>query len=105
MIEKDFQKIIDNIKETVGEEVTAKIADNLGILVSDNVNMNEEIVKKDDTIKSLQDDKDRLIKTNGNLLLQVTAGKEDEIIKKEKEEEKKKEPFDFRTVFDENRKF
>lgn len=105
MIEKDFQKEIDKIKEAVGDEVVGKIADTLGILISDNTNMNAELNKKDDTIKNLQDDKDRLIKTNGNLLLQVTAGKEEDIINTNKKKEEKKEYIDFRTAFDEKRKF
>lgn len=106
MTEKDFQKVIDDIRETVGDEVVGKIADNLGILISDNSNMNSELNKKDDTIKSLQDDKDRLIKTNGNLLLQVTAGKEEDIINtNEKKEKEEKKYIDFRTAFDEKRKF
>lgn len=105
MIEKDFQKEIDKIKEAVGDEVVGKIADTLGILISDNTNMNAELNKKDDTIKSLQNDKDTLIKTNGNLLLQVTAGKEEDIINTNKKKEEKKEYIDFRTAFDEKRKF
>ncbi len=105
MTEIDFQKVIDDIKETIGDEVVGKIADNLGILISDNSNMNSELNKKDDTIKSLQDDKDRLIKTNGNLLLQVTAGKEEDIINTNEKKEEKKTYVDFKTAFDEKRKF
>ena len=106
MLEKDFQNEIDKIKTAVGDEVVGKIADTLGILISDNSNMNSELNKKDDTIKILQADKDRLIQTNGNLLLQVTAGKEEDIMNtNEKKEKKEKKYIDFRTAFDEKRKF
>lgn len=106
MLEKDFQTEIDKIKEAVGDEVVGKIADTLGILISDNSNMNSELNKKDDTIKNLEADKDRLIKTNGNLLLQVTAGKEEDIMNtNEKKEKEEKKYIDFRTAFDEKRKF
>ena len=106
MLEKDFQNEIDKIKEAVGDEVVGKIADTLGILISDNSNMNSELNKKDDTIKNLQADKDRLIQTNGNLLLQVTAGKEEDIMNSnEKKEKEEKKYIDFRTAFDEKRKF
>lgn len=106
MLEKDFQNEIDKIKTAVGDEVVGKIADTLGILISDNSNMNSELNKKDDTIKNLQADKDRLIQTNGNLLLQVTAGKEEDIMNtNEKKEKEKKKYIDFRTAFDEKRKF
>lgn len=106
MLEKDFQNEIDKIKTAVGDEVVGKIADTLGILISDNSNMNSELNKKDDTIKNLQADKDRLIQTNGNLLLQVTAGKEEDIMNtNEKKEKEEKKYIDFRTAFDEKRKF
>ena len=105
MLEKDFQNEINKIKEAVGDEIVGKIADTLGVLISDNTNMNAELNKKDDTIKSLQNDKDTLIKTNGNLLLQVTAGKEEDIINTNEKKEEKKEYIDFRTAFDEKRKF
>ena len=105
MLEKDFQNEINKIKEAVGDEVVGKIADTLGVLISDNSNMNAELIKKDDTIKNLQNDKDTLIKTNGNPLLQVTAGKEEDIINTNEKKEEKKEYIDFRTAFDEKRKF
>lgn len=106
MIEKDFQKEIDKIKEAVGEEVVGKIADTLGILISDNSNMNNELNNKNKEIQTLQNDKDILMKTNGNLLLQVTAGIEEDIINsKQKDDDKKKDYIDFKTAFDEKRKF
>lgn len=105
MQEKDFQKVIDDMKETLGEESVGKIADSLGILITDNSNMNKEINKKDDEIKVLKEDKERLITTNGNLLQQVTFGKEEDIIDKGNNKEEKKKYIDYKIAFDEKRKF
>ncbi len=105
MQEKDFQKVIDDMKETLGEESVGKIADSLGILITDNSNMNKEINKKDDEIKVLKEDKERLITTNGNLLQQVTFGKEEDIIDKGNNKEEQKKYIDYKLAFDEKRKF
>ena len=106
MIEKEHEKIINNIKEKLGKENVGKIADDLGLLITDNANMNKDLSKKDDEIKILREDKERLITTNGNLLQQVSFGKEDEIINMgKKEEDEKKKYIDFKSCFDEKRKF
>lgn len=105
MTEKDFNKVIDDIKETLGNENVGLIADNLAILISDNTNVNNEITKKDEEIQTLKEDKERLIKTNGNLLQQVTFGKEEDIIYSNKKNEEEKEYIDYKLGFDEKRKF
>ena len=105
MTEKDFNKVIDDIKETLGNENVGLIADNLAILISDNTNVNNEITKKDEEIQTLKEDKERLIKTNGNLLQQVTFGKEEDIINSNKKNEEEKEYIDYKLGFDEKRKF
>lgn len=105
MQEKDFQKVINDMKETLGEENIGKIADSLGILITDNSNMNKDLAKKDDEIKILKDDKERLITTNGKLLQQVSYGTEEEIIDRGKEKEEKKKYIDYKLAFDEKRKF
>lgn len=105
MQEKDFQKVINDMKETLGEENIGKIADSLGILITDNSNMNKDLAKKDDEIKILKDDKERLITTNGKLLQQVSYGTEEEIIDTGKEKEEKKKYIDYKLGFDEKRKF
>lgn len=105
MQEKDFQKVINDMKETLGEENIGKIADSLGILITDNSNMNKDLAKKDDEIKILKDDKERLITTNGKLLQQVSYGTEEEIIDTRKEKEEKKKYIDYKLAFDEKRKF
>ena len=105
MIEKEHEKIINSIKEKLGEENVGKIADDLGLLITDNSNMNKDMAKKDSEINTLKEDKERLITTNGNLLKQISVGKEEEIINTNEKKEEKKEYIDFRKCFDEKRKF
>lgn len=104
---EEHNKLINGIKEKLGEEETSKIADDLALLISDNTQVNNELKNKDNEISKLQTDKENLIKVNGNLLQQVTDGKEEDVfnINNEKEKENKKEPFSFKTQFDENGEF
>lgn len=104
---EEHNKLINGIKEKLGEEETSKIADDLALLISDNTQVNNELKNKDNEIDKLKTDKENLIKVNGNLLQQVTDGKEEDVfnINNEKEKENKKEPFSFRKQFDKNGNF
>lgn len=73
MTTEDFNKIINGMKEKLGNENTSKIADDLAILISDNANINKDLKTKDDTIQKLNTDKDTLINTNGKLLQQIAV--------------------------------
>ena len=103
-----FNQIIDGVKEKLGEEATALISDDLAILISDNTQTNKDLEDRDKQINTLKQDKENLIKTNGNLLQQVSVGKEEDFSfnqNKQKENEEKKEPFSFRKQFDEKGNF
>ena len=104
MLPKEFEKLTNSIKEKLGEENTSLIADDLGMLITDNATMNKEIADKDKQIDKLKDDKEKLITTNGSLLQQVSMGIEPQKDEEEKKENKK-EFFDFKTVFDEKGNF
>lgn len=73
MTTEDFNKLINGMKEKLGDENTSKIADDLAILISDNANINKDLKSKDDTIQKLNTDKDTLINTNGKLLQQIAV--------------------------------
>lgn len=106
MIEKDFEKVTKSIQEKLGKDNVGLIADDLGLLITDNTTMNESLRKKDEQITKLQQDKEALITTNGNLLQQVAMGDEDSLInKKEDKEPEPIKPFDYRSVFDEKGNF
>ena len=106
MNEKDFEKVTKSIQEKLGKENTSLIADDLGKLITDNTTMNETMRKKDEQINKLQQDKEALITTNGNLLQQVAMGDESNFINRnETKNEEPRKPLDFRSVFDEKGNF
>lgn len=106
MTNEKMQELTNKIIEKVGEEKAGLIADDIGMLLTDNKTMNTEIENRDNEITKLKTDKENLISTNGNLLQQIAMGEDTESIYKTKEKLKEEtKPLDFRTVFDEKRKF
>lgn len=104
MKNEDLKKWINNVNEKLGKETAGKIADDMGLLITDIANVNKEIDKKDKNIESLTNDKDMLLRTNASLLQQVGEIDEPDDVHK-KEEKKEYKPLDFRTVFDKNGEF
>lgn len=102
MTTEQHNNLIKSIQEKIGEEVSASIADDLGVLITDNANMNEMITTKETQIQDLQKNKEMLINTNNKLLQQVGFGVE--IEEKETVKEPKKE-FSYRNCFDEKGNF
>ena len=98
MKEEDITKISDSIKEKLGEEASALIADDLGILFTQNKEVQETLTKQNDEITRLKDTNEKLVLANGNLLKQVPMGKAEEPQRQESSEEKKS--FNFKDVFD-----
>lgn len=103
MKEKDFQELINNMQTKLGEEASGLIADDLGMLISDNKAVNDTEVKYQDEIKMLKDQKEKLIATNGNLLQQISFGVEEQTKEEVKEEPRKH--IDFRDFIDSNGNF
>lgn len=103
MKEKDFQDLINNMQSKLGEEASGLIADDLGMLISDNKAVNDSEVKYQDEIKMLRDQKEKLIATNGNLLQQISFGVEEQTKEEVKEEPRKH--IDFRDFIDSNGNF
>lgn len=98
MKEKDFQDLIQNMQSKLGEEASGLIADDLGMLISDNKATNDTAAKYQDEIKMLRDQKEKLIATNGNLLQQISFGVEEQSKEEVKEEPRKH--IDFRDFID-----
>lgn len=71
MKNEELEVITSTIKETLGEESTALIADSLGLLMSENTRVYNSIVDKDKQIAQLKENNDRLVKANANLLQRV----------------------------------
>lgn len=106
MLEKEFEKITKSIQDKLGKENTSLIADDLGKLITDNATMNKDIKQRDERISRLEQDKEALITSNGNLLQQVAMGDEGRLINKnEPKEDEPPKPFDYRSVFDEKGNF
>lgn len=97
----NLTEITDKIQEKLGKEESGKIMDDLANILIFEESNNKTLKQNEETISKLNKDKEMLIEANGNLLLHVPQAKEE--IFEEKEETK--QPFDFRTVFDEKGKF
>ena len=96
----EFQDKMNSIQEKIGADASNLILDEIGILLTDNQNMNNVISDKDKEIERLRKTNETLQNVNGNLLQQVAMG-EETITQKEKKEEPEIKHFDFRTAFDE----
>ena len=103
MKNQEFQDLMNSIQEKIGTDASSLILDDIGVLLTDNQNTNNIITEKDKEIDRLKKNNEMLQNVNGNLLMQVSMAEDPDT--KEPEEDKKKQAFDFRTVFDEKRKF
>ena len=96
----NLTEISDKIQEKLGVEESGKIADDIANILIFEESNNKILEQKNTEISKLQKDKEMLIEANGNLLLKVPQGREEE--KGDKEETPKE--FDYRSIF-ENGKF
>lgn len=91
-----LRKLTESMSEKLGEEQSAMIADDMGLIMTGFEDMNNQISERDKRIKELEEDKAKLVASNGNLLRQIP------VMKEEAEEEKDvaKKPFNFKDAFD-----
>ena len=101
MKNEDLQALTDSIKEKLGEESAALIADDLGVLITRNNEVVDTLDKQSKEIATLKDTNEKLVLANGSLLQQVPMGKKEEPIS----EESTKKSFNFSSVFDEHGNF
>ena len=99
MTNEEFQNQMKDIQDKIGEENSALIMDNIGLLITDNLNMNDSLKAKDTEIANQKARNESLLQVNGNLLQQVSIAEEPKKRQEQKEEPKK--AFDFREAFDE----
>ena len=104
MKNEDYQKKMDSMLEKVGNEAGNLILDDVGILITDNKQMNDDLIAKDKEIENLKKMNTTLQNINGNLLQQVSMGVDTSIEDKQKIKEPEKE-FDFRSAFDDKGNF
>lgn len=96
----EFQDKMNLIQEKIGEDASGLILDEVGVLVTDNLNMNKSIEEKDAEIEKLKARNNKLLEVNGNLLQQVSMAEDPVNVSKETKAEPK-QPYDFREAFDE----
>ena len=101
MQNKDFQDKMKQIQDKIGEEASGLILDEIGVLLTDNLNMNKEIEAKNIEIQEQKARNEKLLEVNGNLLQQVSMAEETPKTRTEPKPEEPKKAFDFREVFDE----
>lgn len=101
MNSNDLQSTIDSIKTKLGDETSALIADDIGILITKNTEIQNQIKEKDEKITQLGDKVDKLVMANSSLLQQIPMGVE-QPQEKSKSEDKE---FSFKSVFDEKGNF
>ena len=102
MKEEDLTKLTESIKEKLGEESSALIADDLGILYTNNKEVVNKMSEQEKEIARLKDTNEKLVLANGSLLQQVPMGKSEP---EKLEESTKKKSFDFSEVFDSHGNF
>lgn len=104
MKKEEQQKLFKGIEKKLGKENYSKIADDIGVLITDNENMNNTIANKDTEIKELKENNNLLITANGNLLQQVGMGEEPK--KDEDDDPNKGQPkISLKSAFDEKGNF
>lgn len=101
---EDFQNKMTEIQTKIGQDASSNILDDIGILLTDNQNMNKQITDKDNEIARQKKQIETLQNVNANLLQQIPMGDDEGFEKNQKKEEKPIE-IDFRKAFDEKRKF
>lgn len=93
-----FDDIRNSIETKLGEEQVSLIADDMASLITFNKNQEDTLKSRDEEIDRLKKDKEKLILANGNLLKQIPMSKDEGNFEKEEKEEK---TFSFRSIFDE----
>lgn len=103
---KEMEELTKKMQEKIGKEAAGLIADDIGLLLSDTKKVNTEKEKYTEQIKTLKDQKEKLIETNGNLLQQISVGEETSFSATPKKAEEKEAPsLSFRDAFDEKGNF
>ena len=98
MDDEKLLKITSSIEEKLGKDTSATIADDLGILMTENATTQQMLKDRDEEIRKLKDRNEKLVTANGNLLQQIPMGKiEDE---DEQEETKPSHSISLKDAFD-----
>lgn len=108
MKKEEFDSKVNEMLSKIGEESSNLILDDVGILLNDNINMNDNLAKKDKEIEDLKRKNETLQKVNGNLLQQVAVGEDRKELPKPREksiEDNGKPVINFKDSLDKNGNF
>lgn len=107
MKKEEFGAKIDSLLEKIGTDSSNLILDDIGILLTDNDNMNKELENKSKEIEDLKKRNETLQRVNGNLLQQVSVQTEEDVIPKKENAvaDRGRPDFDMRSIFDSNGNF
>ena len=98
---EEFEALINSIKEKLGEETSALLAEDLLNILSNYVTALDKLEEDAGLIESLNKDKDELLKVNGKLFQKVGFDKEEEEKGEDGEEFEEAEPMEIDEVIDE----
>ena len=98
---EEFEALINSIKEKLGEETSALLAEDLLNILSNYVSALDKLEEDAGLIESLNKDKDELLKVNGKLFQKVGFDKEEEEKAEDGEEFEEAEPMEIEEVIDE----
>ena len=107
MNKQEFDSKVNEMLEKIGNDSSNLILDDVGILINDNITMNDTIAKKDKEIENLKRTNETLQKVNGNLLQQVAVGQEkkEEVREDKKVQDNGKPIINFKDSLDKNGNF
>lgn len=103
MKNEELETITKSFEKKLGKENFALISDDIGKLITNNTLVANDLKSKDDEIKRLKDNNEKLVIANGNLLQQVPMASDYDKHQSEPKEEKKS--FNFKMAFDEKGQF
>lgn len=104
MLDEELTKITNSMQEKLGQDNSAMIADDFGMLISANRNTQEALKQAHDKIKSLEADKEKLVLANGNLLKQIPM-ESDTVSVKETSRDEPSQRISLSDAFDANGNF
>lgn len=98
MEDEKLLNITNSIEEKLGKDASATIADDFGILMTENAKTQETIRNQAKEIEDLKAKNEKLVSANGNLLQQIPMGREPE--KPSTETEEKVSHLSWKDAFD-----
>ena len=108
MKKDEMKKFISDIESKLGSESASIISDDLGVLITDNEAMNNEIEKRDVKIREQNDLNKKLVSANSSLLRQVGTASSDDFeveTKAKKDSNPEEEKISWSDCFDSKGRF